>query len=110
MAFKSPLLKLSHKVGIVHVKTLCSILNKLVPLSDGHQYEEQITFIKDRPGHDRRYAINASKLKRELGWEPQETFETGLAKTVEWYLQNQEWIQHIQTGAYQEWIEKHYEK
>jgi dTDP-glucose 4,6-dehydratase len=67
-----------------------------------------ITYVKDRPGHDRRYAIDCSKIEKELGWRPKETFETGLKKTIEWYLENHQWVESIQTGAYREWIQRHY--
>jgi dTDP-glucose 4,6-dehydratase len=90
------------------VKTLCSILDELKPKADGSKYENQITYVKDRPGHDRRYAIDASKLERELGWRPQETFETGLRKTVLWYLENETWVKHVVSGEYQHWVEKQY--
>ena len=89
------------------VKTLCAILDELQPRTNGC-YEELITFVKDRPGHDRRYAIDASKIKRELGWEPKESFETGLRETVKWYLENTEWVRHVQSGEYRAWMEKHY--
>ncbi len=89
------------------VNTVTSLLDELVPRASG-RYADLITFVKDRPGHDRRYAINASKLKRELGWEPIETFESGLRKTIEWYLSNPDWVAHIKSGAYREWIAKHY--
>ena len=82
------------------VKTICSILDGLRPKTGGAKYEEQITFVKDRPGHDRRYAIDASKIKRELGWQPQETFESGILKTIKWYLDNQQWIENILNGKY----------
>ncbi|MDL2297782.1 dTDP-glucose 4,6-dehydratase [Synergistaceae bacterium OttesenSCG-928-D05] len=82
------------------VKSICSILDKMRPKADGFSYENQITFVKDRPGHDRRYAIDASKIKRELGWEPQETFESGIHKTVEWYLDNSKWVDDILNGNY----------
>lgn len=83
------------------VNALCSILDELRPKTDGSKYDSQIAFVKDRPGHDRRYAIDASKIKRELGWEPKETFETGIRKTVEWYLENTEWVNDIISGNYQ---------
>ena len=83
------------------VRTVCSILDELRPKSDGSKYDSQITFVKDRPGHDRRYAIDASKIKRELGWEPKETFESGIRKTVEWYLDNHKWVNDILSGKYQ---------
>lgn len=82
------------------VKTICAILDEIRPKAGGAKYESQITYVKDRPGHDRRYAIDASKIKRELGWQPQETFESGIRKTVEWYLNNQPWIEYILSGKY----------
>lgn len=90
------------------VKTLCSVLDELRPRVGGLSYAEQITFVKDRPGHDRRYAIDARKLERELGWRPAETFETGIAKTVQWYLDNRDWVENVTSGAYQRWIGKQY--
>ncbi len=83
------------KTNIGIVTTLCSILDELRPKPDGSKYASQITYVKDRPGHDRRYAIDASKIKRELGWEPKETFETGIRKTICWYLENQQWMEHM---------------
>tara|TARA_Y100001936_G_scaffold252558_1_gene312746 strand:- start:32720 stop:33754 length:1035 start_codon:yes stop_codon:yes gene_type:complete len=85
-------------INIVHI--ICSILDELSPHINGKKYEEQITFIADRPGHDRRYAINSNKIKRDLGWEPKETFETGIYKTVKWYLKNKSWLENIKSGAY----------
>ncbi len=82
------------------VKTICAILDEIRPKADGAKYESQIAYVKDRPGHDRRYAIDAAKIKRELGWQPQETFESGMRKTVEWYLDNQLWIENILNGKY----------
>jgi dTDP-glucose 4,6-dehydratase len=98
----------NEKLNIDIVHTICSLLDTLSPHVDGKHYNEQITFVTDRPGHDRRYAINSNKIKRDLGWEPAETFETGIHKTVQWYLDNQNWVQNIQSGAYQEWIDKNY--
>jgi dTDP-glucose 4,6-dehydratase len=98
----------NEKANLDVVKTLCSILDELKPRADGSKYENQITYVKDRPGHDRRYAIDASKLERELGWRPQETFETGLRKTVLWYLENETWVNHVVSGEYQHWVEKQY--
>lgn len=92
-------------IDVVH--TLCDILDKLDPKSEG-SYREQITYVTDRPGHDRRYAIDASKIERELGWKPAETFATGIEKTVRWYLQNQDWVNDVQSGAYQEWVTQNY--
>ena len=93
-------------LDVVHV--LCDILDELSPRKDGASFRTQITFVKDRPGHDRRYAIDATKLERELGWKPAETFETGIRKTVQWYLDNQGWVQNIINGAYREWVGKQY--
>ena len=90
------------------VKTLCRLLDELQPRDNGKSYQEQITFVKDRPGHDRRYAIDATKIERELGWRPAETFETGTRKTVRWYLDNQQWVQNVTSGMYRSWIERHY--
>jgi dTDP-glucose 4,6-dehydratase len=89
------------------VHTLCDILDGAAPKEGS--YRDQITYVKDRPGHDRRYAIDASKLERELGWKPAETFETGIAKTVQWYLANQAWVADVQSGAYQHWVQRNYE-
>jgi dTDP-glucose 4,6-dehydratase len=93
-------------LDVVH--TLCAILDELSPRADGKAYKEQITYVKDRPGHDRRYAIDASKIERELGWKPAETFETGIRKTVQWYLDNQAWVSNVTSGAYKNWVGKHY--
>ena len=98
----------NEKANIEVVKGLCAILDELRPKVDGSKYENQITYVKDRPGHDRRYAIDASKLERELGWRPQETFETGLRKTVLWYLENETWVNHVVSGEYQHWVQKQY--
>ncbi|VEE63530.1 dTDP-glucose 4,6-dehydratase [Shewanella putrefaciens] len=89
----------NEKQNLEVVQTICTILDALVPKASS--YAEQITYVTDRPGHDRRYAIDSSKMSRELNWQPQETFETGLRKTVEWYLTNQEWCKHVQDGSYQ---------
>ena len=88
--------------------TICAILDELKPRADGKPYKEQITYVQDRPGHDRRYAIDASKIEHELGWKPAETFETGIRKTVRWYLDNQGWVQNVTSGAYKNWIGKQY--
>lgn len=98
----------NEKTNLEVVKTLCAVLDELKPKSDGKSYIDQITLVKDRPGHDRRYAIDASKLERELGWKPKETFETGLRKTILWYLDNQNWVNHIVSGDYQSWVKKQY--
>jgi len=93
-------------LDVVH--TLCAILDKLDPKADGSPYAQQISFVKDRPGHDRRYAIDAGKIERELGWKPAETFDSGIMKTVQWYLANQAWVDDVQSGAYASWVEQNY--
>lgn len=98
----------NEKANLDVVHTLCAILDELKPRTDQISYTEQITYVTDRPGHDRRYAIDASKLERELGWRPQETFETGIRKTVEWYLGNQDWVKNVISGDYQSWVDKNY--
>jgi dTDP-glucose 4,6-dehydratase len=98
----------NEKANLDVVRTVCALLDELAPRSGGGSYAEQIAFVKDRPGHDRRYAIDARKLERELGWKPAETFETGLRKTVQWYLANTRWVEHVQSGAYREWIATQY--
>ncbi|HFQ5434450.1 TPA: dTDP-glucose 4,6-dehydratase [Vibrio vulnificus] len=96
----------NEKKNIEVVQTICSILDRLVPKST--PYSEQITYVKDRPGHDRRYAIDAAKIERELGWKPVESFESGIEKTVRWYLDNQEWVKNVQSGEYQQWVDQQY--
>ena len=98
----------NEKANLDVVRTLCGILDELQPRSDGKSYSEQIAYVKDRPGHDRRYAMDASKMQRELGWKPLETFETGIRKTVKWYLANQSWVEGVTSGAYRQWLDKHY--
>ncbi len=98
----------NEKPNLEVVETLCAILDERKPREDGRSYAEQITYVKDRPGHDRRYAIDASKIERELGWRPEETFETGIRKTVDWYLENQGWVENVTSGAYREWVEAQY--
>jgi dTDP-glucose 4,6-dehydratase len=90
------------------VTLVCAILDAERPRADGRSYQEQVTFVADRPGHDRRYAIDASKIGRELGWRPTETLETGIAKTVQWYLNNQAWVANVTTGAYRDWVALQY--
>ena len=97
----------NEKTNLDVVHTLCYLLDELQPKRGG-SYREQIQFVKDRPGHDRRYAIDARKLERELGWKPAETFETGLRKTVRWYLDNQAWVQDVMSGEYRNWVAKQY--
>jgi dTDP-glucose 4,6-dehydratase len=98
----------NEKPNLEVVNTICSILDELRPKSDGSSYTSQITYVKDRPGHDRRYAIDATKLERELGWKPAETFDTGIRKTVQWYLDNQEWTDGVLSGSYRDWLKKQY--
>ncbi|WP_042150692.1 MULTISPECIES: dTDP-glucose 4,6-dehydratase [unclassified Pseudoalteromonas] len=110
----------NEKANIEVVKTICSILDELVPISKNNklqsdesshgitQYADLITYVKDRPGHDVRYAIDATKIEKELGWVPEESFETGIRKTVEWYLNNKEWTTNVQSGEYRKWVEKQY--
>lgn len=98
----------NEKPNLEIVNRVCALLDELRPRDDARTYAEQITYVTDRPGHDRRYAIDARKLERELGWKPAETFETGIRKTVEWYLANQEWVENVQSGNYREWVEKNY--
>jgi len=99
----------NEKPNIEIVQTVCALLDELRPKSDGSRYAQQITYVTDRPGHDRRYAIDARKLERELGWKPAETFETGIRKTVQWYLDNPDWVKNVQSGAYKDWVIKQYE-
>jgi dTDP-glucose 4,6-dehydratase len=98
----------NEKPNLEIVHTVCALLDELRPRADGKPYKEQITYVTDRPGHDRRYAIDARKLESELGWKPAETFETGIRKTVQWYLDNQAWVSNVQSGTYREWLEKNY--
>jgi dTDP-glucose 4,6-dehydratase len=100
----------NEKPNLDVVHTLCAILDELSPRSDAKKYADQITYVTDRPGHDRRYAIDATKINRDLGWKPDETFETGIRKTVQWYLDNQVWVQNVTSGAYKEWVNKQYEQ
>ncbi len=98
----------NEKPNLEVVHTLCTMLDELSPRADGASYASQITFVADRPGHDRRYAIDASKLERELGWKPAETFETGIRKTVRWYLDNPQWVHNVTSGTYREWVDRQY--
>jgi len=98
----------NEKANLDIVHTVCALLDELRPRPDAKSYNEQVTFVADRPGHDRRYAIDASKIERELGWKPTETFETGIRKTVQWYLDNQDWVNNVLSGNYRQWVEKQY--
>jgi len=98
----------NEKTNLEVVHTVCVVLDELRPRSDGQSYKIQITFVQDRPGHDRRYAINASKIERELGWKPTVTFETGIRETVQWYLDNPRWVANVTSGVYRDWISHQY--
>ncbi|MFH5071369.1 dTDP-glucose 4,6-dehydratase [Enterobacter cloacae complex sp. 2024EL-00215] len=98
----------NEKKNIEVVQTICDILNEIVPKDTS--YSQLISYVADRPGHDRRYAIDASKITLELGWKPEETFESGIKKTIHWYLNNQDWVQNVMSGAYQDWINENYEQ
>jgi dTDP-glucose 4,6-dehydratase len=98
----------NEKANIDVVTALCAILDEESPRADGKKYAEQIIYVADRPGHDRRYAIDARKLEHELGWKPSETFETGIRKTVRWYLDNPKWVRNVTSGAYRDWIDTNY--
>ncbi|MCP9463362.1 MAG: dTDP-glucose 4,6-dehydratase [Nitrospira sp.] len=100
----------SEKQNIDVVHTICDILDEWCPRRDGRSYRAQVIFVKDRPGHDRRYAIDATKIERELGWKPAETFESGIRKTIRWYLDHDAWVQNVTSGDYRRWIEKHYSR
>lgn len=99
----------SERTNLDIVQQLCTLLDELRPRPDGRSYQEQLTFVADRPGHDRRYAIDATRIATELGWRPAETLASGLRKTVEWYLANPDWVAHVQSGAYRHWVREHYE-
>jgi dTDP-glucose 4,6-dehydratase len=90
------------------VRMICELLDELRPRRDGASYQRQITFVQDRPGHDRRYAVDSTRIREELGWRPRETLESGLRKTVTWYLENAEWTDGVVSGAYRSWIDLHY--
>jgi dTDP-glucose 4,6-dehydratase len=99
----------NEKPNIEIVNTVCALLDELSPRADGQPYKAQISYVTDRPGHDRRYAIDARKLERELGWKPAETFDSGIRKTVAWYLAHGDWVRNVQSGAYREWVDKQYD-
>lgn len=98
----------NEKTNLEIVQSICAILNEWLPTSSAHPHEQLITYVPDRPGHDRRYAIDAKKIKNELGWTPSETFESGIQHTVRWYLENTNWVEHVTTGSYQNWIDENY--
>ena len=104
-----PVLNLDKLTYAGNMENLSSLQgDELRPKADGSSYQTQISYVQDRPGHDRRYAIDASKIERELGWQPVETFETGIEKTVQWYLEHQDWVAHVQSGAYRDWMQTNY--
>jgi dTDP-glucose 4,6-dehydratase len=98
----------NEKPNLEIVRTVCALLDEKRPRADGQSYATQIAYVTDRPGHDRRYAIDARKIERELGWKPAETFDTGIRKTVDWYLAHPEWVARVQSGAYREWVDTNY--
>ncbi len=98
----------NEKANLDVVRTLCALLDELRPRADGQPYASQITYVQDRPGHDRRYAIDARKLQRELGWTPAETFDSGIRKTVQWYLDNEAWVAGVTSGSYRDWLSQQY--
>ncbi len=98
----------NEKTNLEVVHTICAILDEIKPRADGQPYAAQIVFVQDRPGHDRRYAIDASRIERDLGWKPDETFESGIRKTVSWFLENRPWIENVTSGAYREWVRTQY--
>ncbi|MDZ4126499.1 MAG: dTDP-glucose 4,6-dehydratase [Hydrogenophaga sp.] len=99
----------NEKPNLEIVRTVCALLDELRPRTDGQPYASQISYVKDRPGHDRRYAIDARKIERELGWKPAETFESGIRKTVQWYLDHPDWVANVQSGSYRQWVQAQYE-
>lgn len=99
----------NEQANIDVVKMICSILDELQPRADGRSYQTQISFVTDRPGHDKRYAIDASKIMHDLAWLPKETFASGLEKTIRWYLAHPDWIEHVTSGSYRDWIKQHYQ-
>ncbi len=98
----------NEKTNLEVVTTLCTILDQLAPKGDATSYADQIAYVTDRPGHDRRYAIDARKIERELGWKPAETFDSGIRKTVQWYLDHQDWVHDVQSGDYLKWVQQNY--
>ena len=100
----------NEKPNIHIVNTICALLDELKPRADGKLYQSQISYVTDRPGHDRRYAIDARKIEQELNWKPAETFETGIRKTVQWYLTHQDWVAQVQSGGYRDWVQTNYSK
>ena len=100
----------NEKPNIDIVNTICALLDELKPRADGRPYQSQITYVTDRPGHDRRYAIDARKIEQELAWRPAETFESGIRKTVQWYLSHQDWVAQVQSGGYRDWVQTNYSK
>lgn len=100
----------NERTNLEVVNTICEILDELRPRSDGEKYNTQISYVKDRAGHDYRYAMDPKKIQTELGWFPEENFASGIRKTIEWYLSNQDWVRHIESGEYQNWLDTNYAK
>lgn len=100
----------NEKPNIEIVKTVCALLDELRPRANGDTYASQITYVADRPGHDRRYAVDAKKIHSDLGWKPKETFDSGIRKTVQWYLDNPDWVAHVQSGSYRDWLQTQYKE
>ncbi len=98
----------NEKTNLDIVHTVCALLNQASPRTDGKSYATQITHVADRAGHDLRYAIDANKIKNELGWQPEETFDTGIKKTIHWYLKQQQWVANVQNGSYRDWVQQNY--
>ena len=98
----------NEKTNLDTVKTICATLDRQAPREDGANYADQMTFVRDRPGHDRRYAVNSGKIRQELGWSPAESFQSGFEKTIQWYLSNQVWTEQVTSGAYRDWVEAQY--
>jgi dTDP-glucose 4,6-dehydratase len=98
----------NERTNIDVVRTICRILDELRPAANGKPYESLVTYVADRPGHDRRYAIDATKSQAELGWQPVETFDSGIRKTVRWYLENPDWVKGVVSGEYRKWVKKNY--
>jgi dTDP-glucose 4,6-dehydratase len=98
----------NEKPNIEIVKTICALLDELRPRPDGKSYREQVSYVTDRPGHDRRYAIDATKIHQQLGWKPTETFDSGIRKTVQWYLDHADWVSQVQSGSYRDWVQTNY--
>ncbi len=98
----------NEKTNLDVVKAICGTLDELEPAANGRPYASLMTYVKDRPGHDRRYAMDTRKIERDLSWRPRETFESGIRKTVQWYLDHPNWVEKVTSGGYQDWVKKNY--